>query len=294
MGLISRTTRGGYKKNTRTTETRKSGASANRNRRVGYGEKKKTFSFKGVGKVFGWLGTLCLCIAVLGFVSIGLLYGYRYITNSEYFRVKTLEVAGNYRLSSREVLDIAGLHGGMNALLASIDEMERNLAKNPWVKSVSVKRELPDGFTITLTEREPRFWVRRDGALFYADATGNVIVAVSPGKFASLPTLEVENGAEDMTARLPELLHSLAGTKLGVDLAAVSRVRLSPGRGVEVFLENSRLTLSIGHEEWKENLSRLAATLADVARRGEMKDIREVRVHGAGVWVIKKGPVVTG
>ncbi len=74
--------------------------------------------------------------------------------------------------------------------------------------------------------------------------------------------------------------------------AALSEVRLSPGRGVEVFLEDSRLTLSIGQEEWTENLRRLAATLADLARRGEMRDVREVRVHGAKVWVIKKEPVV--
>ncbi|MDL2209206.1 FtsQ-type POTRA domain-containing protein [Desulfovibrio sp. OttesenSCG-928-O18] len=292
MALISRSARGAVRNASRSRETVRIGASANRNRRQKPKGKSFSLSFKDVGPVFGWLGTVCLGLAVVGFLSIGLLYGYRYLTNSSYFAVKTLEVVGNFRLTSREVLDNADVDKGMNALLVSIDAVERKLAGNPWVEAVSVKRTLPDGITIRLKEKTPHFWVRHNGVFYYADATGVPIVAVTPDSFASFPVLEVEGGAEDMTAKLPELLASLAKARLTVDVAAVSRVRLSPGRGVEVFLENNRLVLSIGQEEWTANLGRLAATLADVAKRGEMKDIREVRVHGAGVWVIKKGPVV--
>ena len=291
MGLMSRSARGAVKNAPRSRETRKTAPPANKNRRTSFRKREFSFSFKWVAPVFSWVGTLGLGIAVVGFITVGLLYGYRYLTNSSYFAVKTLEVAGNLRLTSREVLEIADLYKGMNSLLVSIDAVERKLAGNPWIESVSVKRQLPDGFSIQLTEKEPRFWVRRNGALYYADATGNLIVPVSAGRFASFPTLKVEAGAEDMTARLPELLTSLAASRLAVDVAALSLVRLSPGRGVEVVLDNEKLVLSIGQEEWTENLVRLATTLADVTRRGEMRDVREVRVHGARVWVIKKGPV---
>ena len=292
MGLISKSARGAARNSSRSRETRKTDAPANRNRRSVSRKREFSFSFKKVGAVFSWIGTLGLGLAVAGFLTVGLLYGYRYLTNSPYFAVKSLEIAGNLRLTSREVLDIAGLHTGMNSLLVSLDDVERKLAANPWVAAVSVRRSLPDGFTIRLTEREPRFWVRHGGTLYYADANGGRIVPVSAGKFASFPTLEVEAGAEELTARLPELLASLAASRVAVDVAALSNVRLSPGRGVEVFLESGQLILSIGQEEWTQNLGRLAATLADVTRRGELKDIREVRVHGARVWVIKKGPVV--
>lgn len=292
MALISRPARGAARNAPKTRETARIGLSANRNRRQAPKSQKFSLSFKGAGKIFGWLGTVCLGLAVVSFLSIGLLYGYRYLTNSPYFTVKSLEVAGNFRLTSREVLDTAGLHLGMNALLVSIDTVERKIAGDPWVESVSVKRMLPDGIGVRVKEKTPYFWIRHNGVFYYADAVGAPIVAVTPDRFASFPVLEVESGAEDMAARLPELLASLAKARLAVDVAAVSRVRLSPGRGVEVFLENNRLVLSIGQEEWAENLGRLAATLADVAKRDEMKDIREVRVHGAGVWVIKKDPVV--
>lgn len=252
---------------------------------------RKPLSFKDVGCVFWWLGTGVLSLAVLGFVSVGLLYGYRYLTNSTYFSVKSLDVAGNFRLPSRELLDTAGLHTGQSALLVSLDAVERKIAENPWVETVSVKRMLPDGFQIRIREKEPRFWVRHKGALYYADAVGAPIVAVSPGQFASFPALEIEPGGEDLAPRLPQLLAGLAQSRLGLDVAAIALIRLSPGRGVEVFLENKGPLLSIGQEEWADNLDRLAVTLADLVKRGEMDDVKEVRAHGAGVWVVKKRPV---
>ena len=292
MGLMSRSARGATRSSPRTRETRNTGAPVNRNR---WNEPKKTrvpLSFRWVGRVLAWMGTLGLCLAVVGGISIGLLYGYRFLTNSPYFALKNLEISGNLRLTSREVLDMAGLHNGMNSLLISIDDVERKLIANSWIKDVSVRRSLPDGITIRLEEREPRFWVRHNNELYYADMQGGLIVPVSVGRFAPFPTLEVEAGAEDLMARLPELLASLASSRMAVDVASLSRVRLSPGRGVEVFLESDRLILSIGQEEWSENLARLAATLADLIRRGELAGAREVRAHGSRVWVIKKSPVV--
>ena len=295
MGLISNMTRG-MKNTARAQNVRKAAVPNNKNRRQKpRGEKRRfSFPFKTLKAVLHGFGVLCLCLALVGVLTVSLLYGYRYATNSSYFAVKTLEVEGNFRLTSREVLEIAELQEGQNALLVSIDGVERALSKNPWVKTVSVKRMLPDGFTIRITEREPFFWVRRGGILHYADSVGEPIVEVSLGRFASLPTLEVEAGAETLMARLPELLRSLVSTRLVEDPAAITWIRLSSGRGVEVSLRNDKLILSIGQEEWRENLNRLAATLADVTMRGELKDVREVRVHGPSVWVIKRGPVVRG
>ena len=291
MGLMSRSTRGTSRQSPRIRETRNTGDMARRNRKKETKKWNVSLLFKRVKLALSWLGTLGLCFAVVGFVSVGLLYGYRYLTISPYFALKNLEVVGNLRLSSREVLDIAGVQRGMNTLLVSIDDIQNKLAGNAWVKAVSVKLSLPDGIVVDLEEKEPQFWVRDGGTPYYADARGNMIAPVSAEKFAFFPTLEVEAGAEALLDRLPELLASLASSRVGVEYAALSRVRLSPGRGVEVFLESDRLVLSIGQEEWSENLVRLAATLADVTRRGELKDVLEVRAHGSRVWVIKKAPV---
>ncbi len=294
MALMSRSQRQSGRTLRRAPEPQKRSAGNNRYRTPPKEWRLPRLPWRGLFATASWVGAVITALVLVAGISVCLLYGYRYLTISPYFAIKSIEIQGNFRLTSREVLDIAGLDEGMNTLSVSIDEAERNLAQNPWVSGVSVKRILPDGMVITLAEKDPRFWVQQGGALYYADGFGKPIAAVASGKFASFPTLEIEQGAEDMAARLPELIQSLSQTRLAVSMASVSLVRLSAGRGVEVFLDNNRLVLSIGQEEWRRNLDRLAATLADLSRRGEMKRIREVRVHGASVWVIMNGPATAG
>ncbi len=230
------------------------------------------------------LGGLLIFIAAVGY---SFTYCYKYITTAAYFSLKTLEIQGNCRLSSKEILETAGLRNGGNVLALSLEKVEGAVARSPWVKDVSVKRVLPGKLLIGIHEKDPAFWMLHAGVLHYADAWGKIIAPVKPGKLASLPTLEVEAGAEEATAALPDLVKSLQAFELP-NMGAVSWVRLSAARGVEVYMEGSQLKLTIGLEDWQPNLSRLGKTLADLGRRGELVGIREIKAQGANVWVEKK------
>ena len=250
-----------------------------------------TVPWAGITRFFGtavFLSVLLLCVAAVGF---GLLYSYRSMLSGEYFALKTLEIQGNSRLSSREILETADLLNGANTLALSIDAVEEALAAHPWVEAVSVKRVLPGTLIIGIREKTPAFWVLHEGALHYADAYGRPIAPVIPGKFASLPTLEVEPGAEDAAAALPDLVKSLQESRLSLQLASISMVRLSSARGVEVYVDNAGYKISIGLEEWLQNLRRLGMTMADLTRRGELDLVREIRAQGANVWVERRNPV---
>ena len=250
-------------------------------------QKVTTSSGRGLLHFVKWIFTMVLSVVLLVGISVGLLYIYRYTTRSEYFAVKTIEVSGNLRLRQEEILGLAGIAPGANSLAVNIADMESGLLRNPWITEVSVKRLLPDGFAIRVAERDPKFWVQRGAELLYADEHGNIIAPVGAGRFTSLPTLEVEAGAEEALERLPEITGDLKRARLPVDIALVSWVRLSPGKGVELYLENSDLRLSIALEDWRGNLDRLGKVLDDLARRGELKQVREVKAGGVNVWVQK-------
>ena len=243
--------------------------------------------WRGIGRFLATGAAMSALFVFLVSVGIGLLYGYRFLTTSSYFALTTVEIQGNSRLSSREILEVADLEEGANILALSIDAVEETLSLSPWVEEVSVKRVLPGTLVIGVKEKVPAFWLLHEGKLYYADARGRIIAPVESGKFASLPTLEVEPGAEEATAALPDLLKSLAESHLPLNLTSVSWVRLSAARGVEVYVDDRRLKISIGLEEWLPNLNRLGKTLADLGRRGEMPEIREIRAQGANVWVEK-------
>jgi cell division protein FtsQ len=210
------------------------------------------------------------------------------MTRGGYFSLKKIEIQGLSRLTSKEVLDITGLSEGGNSLALSLDALEAALLRSPWVAAVSVKRVLPDCLIVAVQEKDPAFWKLEDGVLMYADARGRVIAPVQSGQFTSLPTLEVEPGAEESARALPDLVRSMRGARTPLDMGAVSWVRLSAARGVEVFVEDTRLHITIGLEDWLNNLRRLGRTLADLRARGELSGARAIKAEGTSVWVEKR------
>jgi cell division protein FtsQ len=269
------------------------GKSAARNTRreipQGALRREKRFSppWRGIGRCLLTSAALCFLLVFLTGISIVLLYSYRFLTTSAYFALVKVEIEGNSRLESREIVEIADLKRECNILALSINAIEGALSRNPWVEGVSVKRVLPGTLVIGIKEKIPAFWLLHENILHYADVRGNVIAPVEAGKFASLPILEVETGAEEAMAALPDLLQSLKESRLSLNVESFSWIRLSAARGLEIYIDDRSLRISIGLEEWLLNLSRLGKTLADLGRRGEMSGIREIRAQGANVWVEK-------
>jgi len=224
----------------------------------------------------------------IGAVSVGLIYTHSSLVSGDYFALRTLEIQGNSRLSSREILETADLTDGGNTLALSISVVEEALRGHPWVEEVSVKRVLPGTLVISVREKTPAFRVLSGNVLHYADAWGRLIAPVIPGSDASLPRLEVEPGAEDAAAMLPALVKSLQEARLPLNMGNIGVVRLSSARGVELYVDNASLKIFIGLEGWTSNLRRLGKTLADLERRNEIGDVREIRAQGVNVWVERR------
>ena len=225
---------------------------------------------------------------LLAGLALGSLHLYRYATSSPFFATKTVNVTGNVRLQRNEVLDLTGVRLGDNSLAVSIAGMEKSISQSPWIEEVSVKRVLPDRFDIRLRERSPWFWVRHEGLLCYADELGRPIAPVESVNFISLPALEIQAGAEELLPNVKKYVAGLKGNAIPVDYATVSWIRLSPGKGVEVYVENRDIHLSIAPDDWNANLNRLGVVLGDLARRNELSLVREVRAADGNVWVIRK------
>lgn len=231
-----------------------------------------------------WGAGLALGLLIFFCLGQGLIRGWRVLSSSSYFALKTIDIEGHNRLKSREILETTGLRYGHNTLTLSMRHLGRALAGNPWVEAFSIKRELPDGIHIAIREHEPRYWIRRDGVLTYADERGQPIAPVSAGNFASLPLLEVEAGAERLVESLPLLARGLEHLNFPLSLAAASSIRLTTARALEISLRED-LRLVLGLDGWETGIVSLSRVLNDLSRRGELRQAREIRAYGRDVWV---------
>ena len=227
---------------------------------------------------------------VLAGVCLASLWLYNAAITSDFFTTRHVDVTGNVRLSRQMVLQYGGIREGDNSLSVSISKVERNLRQTPWVAEVSVKRLLPDRFVIKIKERLPSFWVHKNGVLHYANERGEIIAPVESENFLSLPTLRVEPGAEDDIPYLERILRDMRKGALPVEAGAIATVTLSPGRGVELYLEDRELRLSLATDDWDGNLARLGMALGDLARRRDLRNVREVRAVNGSVWVLLNQP----
>ena len=252
---------------------------------------------KKLGSIKGFLlsgAFLMFGVCVLASVGFVFLWLYDIATTSSFFTTRHVDVSGNIRLSREMVLHYADIHEGDNSLAVSIGDVERRLRGTPWVESVSVKRFLPDRFVIRVQERMPSFWVRRDGLLYYANEQGQPIAQVESENFLSLPTLALDEGLQRVPAWISQLMHELQGGALPIEVGSIAEIAVSRAKGVEIWLDDRSLCLALAAEDWKENLQRLAMTLSDLAKRQELKNVREIQAAHGNVWVQLNGTAGSG
>ena len=87
-----------------------------------------------------------------------------------------------------------------------------------------------------------------------------------------------------------EMMKGMQSGLLPIEAGAVSSISVSPGKGIEIYLEDREMRLSIATDDWEGNLSRLSLTLGDLARRHELRNVREIRSVNGNVWVLLNQP----
>lgn len=247
---------------------------------VSFGGKVKIFF-----KIFAFISAFCIVLFSLGF---GIIKLYKFTITTPYFNTEYIEVSGNNRIPKNAIIADAGIKLGVNSLAVNIGKVENSILLNPWVEQVSVKRVLPRGFSIKIKERIPSFWVHSQGQLNYSDVKGRVIAPVGSSNFVSLPTLNVQDGSEDILNNLSAYIEDIKIDVLPIEFTSISNINVNRAKGVELYVEDMQLNLSIAVDDWEGNLKRLAITLNDVKRRNELDMIKEINASNGNVWVIKK------
>jgi len=87
--------------------------------------------------------------------SLLFVFVFDFLTQSEYFRAEEITVKGRNRLSEPEVLKQAQIASGMNILSVNLAKAGKLLMTHPWIADAEVRRELPSGIHIRITEHKP-------------------------------------------------------------------------------------------------------------------------------------------
>jgi cell division protein FtsQ len=95
-----------------------------------------------------------LRLAVVFLLTVLVLWVLIWLYQSDLFRVKKVEIAGNHRLSDSQIEKICAINPGASLIRLPLREIENRLLKNPWIESVEISRSFPNTLRIQLTERK--------------------------------------------------------------------------------------------------------------------------------------------
>lgn len=150
--------------------------------RSGAAKRRKSSSARGrsgagsLGNLFVPLVFTAAILFCIGFLSF---MGYRTVTASAFFDVKTVDVRGAARIQKDDIVKIVSRatekSGVWNADLAQI---KSEVEKLTLVKSAVVSRVLPDGLRVNITERAARAVVHLNGGDYWADDDAVIFGAV--------------------------------------------------------------------------------------------------------------------
>lgn len=210
--------------------------------------------------------------SLLYLISVGGISAALWFTTTGYGRpqislpISQIQVQGNQRVQTEEILARAELRKGNNLLTLSLDQSAKRILDLAWIKDVSISRVFPDRVVIKIEEYHPAARIQLGENVWGLIEERGKVIPVSPEEFTreapglfeihyegSLPPLEALQGAVS-------LIHTLqTNPKL---LPAVNGILFRPGQGFWFTLGfETPLWVRVGFDDYPRKLARLQKIL---------------------------------
>jgi cell division septal protein FtsQ len=208
-----------------------------------------------------WTG---LHLAAAGVVALAAWGGHHYLTHSARFTIREVLVSGGATAPADQLKKVTDHFVGRNIFAADLMDLQGKLESVPWIRTVSVKRRIPDVLLIQIEERVPEVLVRMGSSLYLADGEGTLLDRYGPQyadyDFPILTGLD-HAGRETLKRRVSlgaSLVNFLYRTR-PVLADQVSELDLSREDGIEARLNDGGAPLRLSPTAFDLNLDNYLA-----------------------------------
>jgi cell division protein FtsQ len=217
-----------------------------------------------------------LSIAVAGIIAGRVLYK----AIPGIFPLREIKILGNMHLTEGEVRALARLRTGEGLLRISGKNIADNLLKSPWIKTATVRKDLPDRLRIRICESSPFAILQMKGEAFFIDETGRILEKMRGETVSFLPVI---NG--DPSKRRASYMEALNLVRvLKQRNIATERGRVEIMADVEgpeqlsVVLDG--MVVKIGNGDYDQKLDRIADVEEEIRKRVLTVEYIDVRFAG--------------
>lgn len=241
------------------------------------------------------LRTAGLGLAAAGAVAAagaGCWQGYRFLTSGQPLRIREVRFTGQRHASEQDLAEAATVRRGDNLLRADLGQLERAVAKVPWVKRAEAHRRFPAAVEVRIEEHQPAALVELSG-LYLVSADGEVFKRAAPGDGLDLPVV-TGISREDFVQRPAEAKPQLAGAlalarayaQAGLaESAPISEIHLEADQGVTLYVGAEGTEVRLGTGDLPQKLNRLQKVLGALAATGSHPQVLHLDNRAHPSWV---------
>jgi cell division septal protein FtsQ len=238
-----------------------------------------------------------LAVLALAAVSGLLVFGYLYVSKSDYFIVKKVIISGLSQISREDVLRVAGLDRPVNIWLFDTDQVAAELSTLSWLDEVRVSKTMPETVTLEIIEHRPILLVSL-GRLYYLDDRGNPFKELEPGEN---PNLAIVSGftEDELLSRTPgvrtalaeifSLVEVLSGRQDEFKLDQISEINYDAVRGLTLFARRGELEVKVGFGAYEEKFRRLNRVGAHLKQHGHFEDLAYINLEASPRVIVRPG-----
>jgi len=209
---------------------------------------------------------ICFILASAGYAGKILL------KNIVFFPVKQIEVVGNRHLSDKEIASLSKLKKGTSILSVSSREIVERLISSPWIKGVSLRKELPNRVIIRVHEAVPAALFRKKDSYYLIDNEGEFLERVSTDE----RFLPVITGNEKDGIAVQEAIQ-FAETVKKYGVPDMEKIEIATGKLEDMTVQYGATVIKVGYGNYEDKIQRYLELRDEIRRRAIPVDYIDLR-----------------
>lgn len=192
--------------------------------------------------------------------------------SDRHFTVQSVRITGNNFVTMEELSPYLQRVKGNNIFKLDIADMANRLRNNPWIKDVSVRRELPSSIAINIVERTPAVYINSKNGLYLSDEEGILLGEKGVSSFG-LPVVYGISLEGTGTGKKTNSEALFSAIRIKKELSSIPWIEL-PLTGIEVdgrsdiTLHMRGYRIKLGHDRYKDKLRRFNEIARDLNGKG--------------------------
>jgi len=228
------------------------------------------------------LAKLLLGLAMVIGISLGAAWGARhYAMTTPRFAIEQLEVVGARRLTTDAISKQAEVAVGRNIFTVELEQAEKKLLDDPWVKQARITRRLPRVLRVELEEYQATALASIGDQLFLVTKDGDPFKTLEQDDPFDLPVItgiSRENLARDRAREVDRIRAGIEVLRLYERIPLhhafpAQEVHLDPGGAATLTIGKQAVGVHLGKAEWRQKLTMAERVMSRVQREGKVPGI---------------------